>query len=339
MSKWFIELRVAIIIAGLVIWSCGPDPRYHKKRAVEGHITLSGAFALYPMATLWAEEFRKLYPGVDIDITAGGSGKGITDVLSGMVDLAMVSRDISAEEEAKGAWKIGVVMDAVVPIISSANPLADSLLTKGLTPRQLQQIFVKQSLTRWNEIFSVPDSGIVINVYTRSDACGAAEMWAKFLHSRQEMLAGVGVYGDPGVTTAIKGDPLAIGYNNLIFAYDLKTKRPFSGIKILPIDLNENGKIDVAENFYEQLDSLQYAIQDGRYPSPPSRMLYFVSKGKPKSRAVNEFLKWILTEGQHYVLASGYVPLPNEQRLAELSKVRIILKPLHRHKAKDSLNH
>jgi len=333
------RLLTIIALAGMVMVSCGPEPRYHKKRSIEGRITLSGAFALYPMTTLWAEEFRKLYPEVEIDITAGGSGKGITDVLSEMVDLAMVSRDISAEEEAKGAWKIGVVMDAVVPIISSAHPLADSLLNKGLTPRQLQQIFVKQSLTQWNEIFSVPSSEMMINVYTRSDACGAAEMWAKFLHSRQEMLAGVGVYGDPGITIAVKNDPLAIGYNNLIFAYDLKTKRPFSGIKILPIDLNENGRIDVAENFYEHLDSLQHAIQDGRYPSPPARMLYFVSKGKPKARAVHEFLKWVLTEGQHYVLASGYVPLPNDQRLTELSKVRLIIKPLHRHKAKDSLNH
>ncbi|MEJ5265148.1 MAG: substrate-binding domain-containing protein [Bacteroidales bacterium] len=331
-------LFVAFVIVVGLYWSCSPSPRYHKKRTLEGHVTISGAFALYPMATLWAEEFRKLYPEVEIDITAGGSGKGITDVLSGMVDLAMVSRDISPEEGTKGAWKIGVVMDAVVPIISSANPLVDTLLQKGLTPNQLQQIFVSQTITEWDEVIASADA-MHINVYTRSDACGAAEMWAKFLHARQEMLAGVGVYGDPGITIAVKNDPQAIGYNNLIFAYDLKTKRPFSGITIIPIDLNENGIIERKEDFYEHLDSLQHAIQQGRYPSPPARMLYFVSKGKPKQRVVNEFLKWILTEGQQYVAASGYVSLPNEQRLAELSKVRLILKPLHRHKAKDTLNH
>ncbi|MGC8802748.1 MAG: PstS family phosphate ABC transporter substrate-binding protein [Bacteroidales bacterium] len=338
MSKRSVGLLVAVTLAGIVIWSCGPSPRYHKKRSLEGHITISGAFALYPMATLWAEEFRRLYPEVEIDITAGGSGKGITDVLSGMVDLAMVSRDISPEEEAKGAWKIGVVMDAVVPIVNSSNPFIDSLLSRGLTPEVLQQIFVKQTITRWNDIFGISENEMNINVYTRSDACGAAEMWAKFLHARQEMLAGVGVYGDPGITIAIKNDPLSLGYNNLIFAYDLKTKRPFAGITILPIDLNENGIIESKEDFYEHLDSLQHAIQQGRYPSPPARMLYFVSKGKPHSNAIKEFLKWVLTDGQHFVRASGYVPLPNKQRLAELSKVRLILKPLHRGKAKDTID-
>lgn len=339
MTKRALGLIIVVTIASIVLWSCGPSPRYHKKRSLEGHISLSGAFALYPMATLWAEEFRQLYPEVEIDITAGGAGKGITDVLSGMVDLAMVSRDISPQEEARGAWKIGVVMDAVVPIVNSANPFIDSLLSRGLTPRQLEQIFVLQNITHWNDIFTTSANELYINVYTRSDACGAAEMWAKFLHARQEMLVGVGVYGDPGITIAIKNDPLAIGYNNLIFAYDLKTKHPFKGIAILPIDLNGNGIVEDNENFYEYLDSLQHAIKQGRYPSPPARMLYFVSKGKPNSRVVNEFLKWVLTDGQRFVQASGYVPLSNEKRLTELSKVRLILKPFHRTKAKDTLNH
>jgi len=43
------------------------------------------------MASKWAEEYTKLYPNIKIDISAGGAGKGITDVLSGMVDIAMVS--------------------------------------------------------------------------------------------------------------------------------------------------------------------------------------------------------------------------------------------------------
>ena len=38
-----------------------------------------------------------------------------------------------------------------------------------------------------------------INVYTRSDACGAAEMWAKYMGKKQEDLKGIGIYGDPGM--------------------------------------------------------------------------------------------------------------------------------------------
>ena len=50
------------------------------------------------MAVRWAEEFRKIYPDVRIDLSAGGAGKGITDALNNMVDIGMVSREIYNEE-------------------------------------------------------------------------------------------------------------------------------------------------------------------------------------------------------------------------------------------------
>ena len=43
---------------------------------MKGEIQLSGAFALYPMVVRWAEEFRKIYPGVRIDILPEGREKG-----------------------------------------------------------------------------------------------------------------------------------------------------------------------------------------------------------------------------------------------------------------------
>ena len=69
-----------------------------KAQELEGQISISGAFALYPMAVKWAEEFKKLHPKVNIDISAGGAGKGITDVLANMIDIGMVSREVYAEE-------------------------------------------------------------------------------------------------------------------------------------------------------------------------------------------------------------------------------------------------
>jgi phosphate transport system substrate-binding protein len=79
---------------------------------LEGEISISGAFALYPLAVKWADEFKKENPGVKIDISAGGAGKGMTDVLSNMVDIGMVSREVYASEIEKGAFPVGVAIDA-----------------------------------------------------------------------------------------------------------------------------------------------------------------------------------------------------------------------------------
>ena len=61
---------------------------------------------------------------------------------------------------------------------------------------------------------------------------------------KQEDLLGIGVFGDPGLNEAVRKDALGIGFNNINYAYDATTLKPMAGTAILPIDLNDNGKID-----------------------------------------------------------------------------------------------
>jgi phosphate transport system substrate-binding protein len=159
-------------------------------------------------------------------------------------------------------------------------------------------------------------------VYTRSDACGAAEVWAKFYGKKQEDLQGSGVYGDPGLALAVKKDPVGIGYNNIGYAYDHTTKKQVGGITVVPIDLNNNGKIDPDENFYNTMEDIINAISKGKYPSPPARDLYFVTKGKPVNKATSEFIKWVLTDGQKYVRESGYIGIPADKLAKEGAKLK-----------------
>lgn len=312
---------ILIFVAILVSGCGGPQSGDQKSdRGIKGEISISGAFALYPMTVRWAEEFRKEHPDVRIDISAGGAGKGMTDVLSGMVDLAMVSREISPEEVAQGAWFLAVTKDAVLPTFNTSNPGKSEILNTGLTPEAFQEIYLDDQPRAWKDYFAFPD-GSAINVYTRSDACGAAEMWGKFLGKNQESLLGIGVFGDPGIADAVKNDVYGMGYNNVIYAYDISTRRKFKGMEIMPIDMNGDRVISPEENFYENLDSIMAAIRDGRYPSPPARDLYLVAKGKPENAAAVAFLQWILGPGQAFVNESGYVQLSEEKITHEAEKL------------------
>jgi phosphate transport system substrate-binding protein len=288
---------------------------------LSGQISLSGAFALYPMAVKWAEEFRKINPDVRIDISAGGAGKGIADALSAMVDIGMVSREINPEEMKKGAYPIAVTKDAVVAVISEQNPALKDILIKGLKKEAGNNIWITGKAKSWSQAFGLK-SASPIHVYTRSDACGAAEMWAKYFGTKQEDLLGVGVFGDPGLAQAVKKDPLGIGFNNIGYAYDAGTKKQVKGLRVIPLDLNNNGKIDADENFYDSMNDLIAAIAAGKYPSPPARELYFVTKGSPKNNKVlTEFIKWVLTDGQKFVHEAGYIALPKEKLALEQKKL------------------
>lgn len=312
---------IGFFMSGLLILISACNGNQNKQNSnpdetevLKGTISVSGAFALYPMTARWAEEFQKTHPDVRIDISAGGAGKGMTDALSGMVDLGMFSRGITDEEKAKGVWWIAVTQDAVLPTINSNSIFIENVKKQGFKKQDFIDIFINGKIKTWEKWASgVKTNDYAMNIYTRSDACGAAQMWAEYLGKSQEDLLGTGIFGDPGIAEAVKNDVKGIGFNNVIYAYDIKTRDKNPELEIIPIDLNENGQIDADEQVYNKLDDIMIAVKNGKYPSPPARDLYFVAKGKPQNIVVIEFLKWIVTEGQKFVHEAGYVQISDEK--------------------------
>jgi phosphate transport system substrate-binding protein len=312
-------LVITVFSAACVQNADAPNPGVNNETT--GTIRVSGAFALYPMMVIWAEEYHKIHPGVKILVSAGGAGQGMMDVLSGQSDLGMVSRDIYPAEISKGAVWVSVTKDAVVPVMNKNNPVSSDVLKVGINKSTFSGIFIGENVTNWGMIVNKPEIRGKIRVYTRSDASGAGEIWAKYMGNyTQNDLRGTGVSGDPGIAGAVKMDSLGIGYNNINFAYDPTTGKPVDGLAIVPLDLNENGKIDPNEDFYESREGLLHAIDTGKYPSPPSRELNIVAKNT-FSGISRDFIHWILTDGQHYVQNNGYIPLPEESLQRELQKI------------------
>ena len=287
---------------------------------LKGTIKVSGAWALYPMMVKWAEEFQRIHPEVKIEVSAGGAGKGMTDALAGLVDIGMVSRDIYTEEVQNGAYYVAVTKDAVVATINKDNPLLNDILTNGVTRQTFYDIYIAGNISTWGQVVGRPEVTDEVHVYTRSDACGAAETWAKYFGKRQEDLQGVGVYGDPGLVEAVRKDRLGIGFNNIGYAYDVETKGQVEGIVVVPIDINENGRIDLEEDFYSTKDKILEAIGRLVYPHPPARNLHLVTKDRFTGVA-KEFVRWILADGQKYVEEVGYVPLSKDVINEQLKKL------------------
>lgn len=200
----------------------------------------------------------------------------------------------------------------MVGTISAENPNLAAILRRGLKQEELQHVFLTGEVSKWNQI-DPSFSGDDIHIYVRSDAAGAAETWAAYLGTSQEELKGVGIFGDPGIAQAVQKSPVAIGFNNINFVYDLKTRKQVSGIRVIPLDRDNNGMIDPNEDFYANIDSLTQAVASGRYPSPPSRNLSFLLKGKPTDAVVVEFINFVLTKAsQSILLENGYIPLHEE---------------------------
>ncbi|MGC1375698.1 MAG: substrate-binding domain-containing protein [Anaerolineales bacterium] len=290
---------------------------------ISGTITVSGAFALYPLMQVWGDAFHKLHPNVVFDISGGGAGKGMTDALSGAVDIGMVSRQVKKEEEAQGAYTIPVVKDAVFGVVSDKNPVIAQIQAQGITQDILRKIFITGEIKTWGEVVGKPEVTDAIHVYTRSDSAGSADIWAQFLGGKVQadiLKTAVGVNADPGLLDAVVKDPLGIGYNNLGFAFDLTSGKVAAGAVVIPIDADKNGKADPVE-VIDSLTKATDAVANNTYPSPPGRVENLVTKGKPAG-LTQAFILWILTDGQQLVGQAGYVQLPADALAASVAKVK-----------------
>lgn len=314
----------ALVALALLLTACGgPAPAATGGAGddLSGTIAISGAFALYPMMTVWAEEFTQVHPNVQFDVQGGGAGKGMTDTLAGAVDIGMISRAIKPEEESQGAYWVSVAKDAVFPIVSADNPMLAQLIAKGISQETFGKIFVTGEFKTWGDVLGDPAITDELHVYTRSDSCGAGEQWALFSGGKaQSDLLGIGVNGEPGLVDTVVKDPLGIGYANLNSSFDAATGQLVGGISIPPMDINDNGTADAGE-YYPAKDAAVTAIADGTYPSPPARFENLATKGKPAGLPL-AFMNWILTDGQQYLDAAGYVPLSDAQLAEALGKLK-----------------
>lgn len=304
-----------------VLSSCSFGNRETGDRNLDGQVSVSGAFALYPLAVQWSNDFQVKYPEVKIDVSAGGAGKGMTDVLNGMVDYAMLSRELHKEETDAGAIAFIVGRDAVIPDFCASNPYADVLLNRGITSDEARKIWVTGEISTWGQLLGNGERH-KINVYTRSDACGAAQTFASWFGSKQEDLRGTAVFGDPGIAKAVQNDRWGVGFNNLAYAYDPQTHRLQEGLAVIPIDVDMDGEISEDESFYDTKEKLVHAIETDMFPAPPARNLYFVSKGAPKDSASLAFLKYVLKDGQRFNEPAGYVQISGKMQSENMKLLR-----------------
>lgn len=322
--KNILVLVVIIAIVGVVAYSF--------LGAHNQTIKVEGAYALEPMMQKWAAEYEKIHPDIKIDINANGAGAGMRSALKGIANIGMVSRAINNSEIDQGAFWVSVAKDAVVATMNADNPVRDIILERGITKQQFKDVFITGDISTWGQLVGDDSITDIIYVYTRSDACGAADTWAKYMgnYVQNDLGSGPGfqgstriaaVNGDNAVLAEVQRNRFAIGYDNTGYVYTKKladgTVVPADGVLPVPIDFNGNGTLDANESVYTNRSLMVDAIISGAFQSPPARVENLATLHSFTGIS-KDFVRWILTEGQQYVLDAGYVPLPPETIAFEL---------------------
>ena len=282
-------------------------------------VRISGGVGPLPMVEVWVDQFEER-SDARFDVSGGGTGVGVSDVLNDQVDIAMMGRQPEPEEEEQGLFAVPMLIDTVVGTVNVENPVLDELQAEGLTREDLEAVFTKE-VTNWGELVDADvDEDIV--VYGRSDASAAYKQWGDFLageddaytQSDLQSIADANYNGDQPVAEAVASEPNAISLNNINYVYDLSSGELEGDIRPVPLDRDGTG-LSAEEDFYETRAEFLGAVEAGDYPAPPAREMFLAADNRFEGPA-EEFVEYVLTEGQQYVRENGYVPL-EEDRLDE----------------------
>jgi len=320
MNRNLIPLLLLLVLFSCTAGNREAPPVQQAPAELTGEFTISGAYAIFPLLKVWADDFMEQHPGVSISLSRQGTGKGLEMLKEGNSNIAMISREMSPEEEAMGFAIFAVAKDAVVPIINTRNPVIGQVMEKGLSHKELQILFSMETKPGWGDLY-MKDCRAPVSVYTRSDASGAAQIWANFLLLEVGDMKGIPLEGDDQMVRQVMQDTNAIGFCNMIYVWDSATTQIHDVLQVLPIDQNYNGRIDHREAIPRNINDMRRHIQLGKYPHSLCRYLYLVINPDNSNEALKAFLVYVMTEGQGLVEVSGYCRVPRFILECQVNKI------------------
>jgi phosphate transport system substrate-binding protein len=278
-------------------------PAYQKTSGVSGNLSSVGSDSLANLMTLWAEEYKKLYPNVNIQIQAAGSSTAPPALTEGTANLGPMSRAMKDNElqafEEKFGYKpvaVPVAIDALAVFVHKDNPI------KSLDMAQVDGIFSSTRLCGGSDVKTWGDLGLTgewadkpIQLFGRNSVSGTYGYFKEAALCKGDFKANVNEQpGSASVVQSISSTVNAIGYSGIGY----KT----ASVRAVP--LSKKGG--------EAFEASEANALAGKFPL--SRFFFvYVNKApnKPLSPLEAEFVKLVLSkQGQEVVVKDGYIPLP-----------------------------
>ena len=279
-------------------------PAYQKVNGISGNLSSVGSDTLANLMTLWAEEFNREYPNVNIQIQAAGSSTAPPALTEGTSNIGPMSREMKDDElvafEDKYGYKptaVPVAIDALAVMVNKDNPV------KGLSLPQVDAIFSSTrkcghaaDIDNWGDAGVAAWASKSIQLYGRNSVSGTYGYFKEHALCKGDFKSNVNEQpGSASVVQSVTSSANGIGYSGMGYTT--------SGVKMVPLAKKEG------QAFVEATP--ENAI-NGSYPL--TRYLYIYINKKPNQPLApleNEFMKMVLSKiGQQVVIKDGYIPLP-----------------------------
>ncbi|HEY4787199.1 MAG TPA: hypothetical protein VIH57_14170 [Bacteroidales bacterium] len=276
----------------------------------QDYVYISGTKFTFPLIEKWISEYKKVNPEARIKLQFNKPlGKQAID----STNLRVVAHTLTQEELSPNEIYFQVGKFALLPITSDRNLVIKKEFRKGLKQDDLKKVFFIDPNNALNDDQTIS----TYTVYTRTNQSCSTIAFANHFGLQPTEIKGKKINGeDQYLVLAVQKDTTGITYNNLGYVFDLNNRLPVQGISILPIDLNENGKIDKDEQIYDNLDILtQYLENNQNTKAIPEDYISFVVNKTQKNETLRQFINWVIVDGQKYNHTYGFLNVKGQDKL------------------------
>ena len=116
----------------------------YKPSGKKGKITIAGSTSIAPLMDVLADDYKKLNPGVTVEMQESGSSAGIQSAIEGAAQLAMSSRELK-DDETKELTAKQIALDGIAVIVNNDSVIDD------MTSDQIKKIYTGE-ITKWSEV-------------------------------------------------------------------------------------------------------------------------------------------------------------------------------------------
>lgn len=313
--------RILIIVAGLVFVSgfllAEKADKPKDPESPQG-ITLVTSPDLAGLTSHWINEYTAAHPGTDIRTRVLGSEPLIHAEQAG-IGMGLVSENYLSSMERSAYLEMLVGREVFVAVFHSGNPLAAEIGQKGIRPEMLGKLLLDPRAYTLGALLGV-DRNVPVHYYMVKDAA-VQKAVSHFLRLGEELPAGITSAGTDEMIRSLQNDPNGMAFLRLTDLLDENGQMIAGNIALLPIDRNGNGQLDYYENIYSDVTAFQRGVWIGKYPQELINNIYSLSPLASQSAAGTEFVKWMLTEGQQYLMGFGYSDLLDVERAARFDRL------------------
>ncbi|POY36608.1 hypothetical protein C3K47_09540 [Solitalea longa] len=289
-------------------------------------IVITGTRFVYPVIEKWITLYKNEHPDVKIRIAVKGTKSADSANL-------FINAHHLTEAEFSGFETLAVARYALLPVANSQNKLLSIYGSRGIKTKELKKLFFEKYDPAEPDAEQKPNKqlkGYQPVFYTRAQKACVPITFSAFYGFEQENLVGEQLGGDDKhLIQAVLNDSAGVTYNVLNFIYDLNTRKVKEGLDIIPLDLNNNGKLDENEQIYGTIDQLISYIETTPNPGLPfEQVTLSYKKEQSNAKSIEEFINWIRAKGQLNNHEFGYALLSQKdlQTKVNSSTVKTIAK-------------